>query len=254
MRNKLYIATFSKDAVEMAAANGLGLELNHVCISENLDEDKMPKALEYIDKDLKEAKTDRYILHGPFTEIIPGSIDHRAVDLGLERLEEAYELTGTLGLSSMVVHSGYFPLIYYKEWHIEKSLEFWERFLKDKPNFTLYVENVFEDEPFMMKELIDKFNDPRLRMCLDVGHANVMTSADITVTKWIEELGPRIGHVHLHNNWKDKDKHQPLGHGTLDMDEIFQSIKENCSEEVTYTLESTNCRECINWLKERDYI
>ena len=72
----------------------------------------------------------------------------------------------------MVVHTGYEPLMYFKEWHLQRSVEFWRTYMEDKGDFQIYIENVFDDEPLMMKNLIDALDDPRIKVCMDVGHAN----------------------------------------------------------------------------------
>lgn len=255
LRNKLHIATYSKDAIDMAKNFGLGIELNHVCISELLDADKIEETIKWIRSDLESAdlpfpatKNAPILLHGPFTEIVPGAMDHRAVDLALQRMEEAYELCMKIGVDRMIVHSGYFPPMYYKEWHHEKSLIFWDKFLQGKDNFTIYVENSFEDEPFMMSKLMDDFDKPNLKLCLDVGHANVTTPKDLPVEKWIEHLGSRVAHYHIHNNMGTKDTHSSLGDGTMDMSSILRAIAQNNSSAYTLTLESQDCSRCIEWL------
>lgn len=255
LRPRLHIATYSKDATSVAREFDLGIELNHVCISEYLDPDKIGQTLSWIEEDLRAAGQPfpyedgaRIILHGPFTEIIPGSIDHRAVDLGLERLEEAYELCQSIGLNSMVVHSGYFPPMYYKDWHQEKSLIFWDRFLKGKGDFTVFVENSFEDEPYMMARLMDEFDRPNLKLCLDTGHAHVATTEDFPVEEWIKYLGNRVAHYHIHNNTGIKDTHSSLGEGTMDMVNILNTIEKYNKSDYTLTLESQDCRSCVDWL------
>ena len=259
LRPKLHIATYSKDASLVAKEFDLGIELNHVCISEHLDPDKIHQTISWIENDLKAAGQPfpykagaRIILHGPFTEIIPGSIDHRAVDLGLERLEEAYELCRLIGLNSMVVHSGYFPPMYYKDWHQEKSLLFWDRFLKGKGEFTVFVENSFEDEPYMMARLMDEFDSPNLKLCLDTGHAHVATTEDFPVEEWIKYLGNRVAHYHIHNNTGIKDTHSPLGEGTMDMKKILATIDRHNKSDYTLTLESQDCRSCVQWLASNE--
>lgn len=239
----------------MAKTFGLGIELNHVCISELLDPEKIEDTVKWIENDLGLAglpfpvtKGAPILLHGPFTEIVPGAMDHRAVDLALQRMEEAYELCMKIGVERMIVHSGYFPPMYYKEWHHEKSLIFWERFLRGKDDFTIYVENSFEDEPFMMAKLMDDFDKPNLKLCLDVGHANVTTPKDFPVEKWIEHLGSRVAHYHIHNNMGTKDTHNSLGDGTMDMCSILESIEQNNNSDYTLTLESQDCSRCIEWL------
>lgn len=255
LRNRLHIATYSKDAIDMAKNFGLGIELNHVCISELLDADKIEETIKWIKSDLESADLPfpatndaPILLHGPFTEIVPGAMDHRAVDLALGRMEEAYELCMKIGVDRMIVHSGYFPPMYYKEWHHEKSLIFWDKFLQGKDNFTIYVENSFEDEPFMMAKLMDDFDKPNFKLCLDVGHANVTTPKDLPVEKWIEHLGSRVAHYHIHNNMGTKDTHSSLGDGTMDMSSILRAIAQNNSSAYTLTLESQDCSRCIKWL------
>lgn len=272
MKDRIYIATFSQEAVNMAKKYGLGLELNHICISENLDEDKIESTRNEIAADLETIGGRVPILHAPFTELCPGSIDHRAVELAMDRLKEAYAVAAEFGIKKMVVHSGYMPWLYFKEWHLEKSLDFWRAFMADKPaDFCLCIENVFEDEPYMLKELAGKLDDPRVGICLDIGHANVMTgksdlalgkalragvsgSGVLSVPQWIGVLGAHIKHFHLHNNDGNADMHDSLQRGTLDAKEIFETIKRCCGQDVTFTIESRTCEDTIRWLAENKYI
>jgi len=251
LNEKIYLATFSENAVEVARENGVNLELNDICISEMLDPERREETLSTMRKELADCGSQDAILHGPFTEIIPSSIDHRAVDFGMQRIEEAYEVAEALGIKRMVVHTGYVPLMYYKNWHLERSLEFWSRFMSDKPaDFQLFIENVFDDEPLMIKDLIDGLNDPRIRVCLDVGHAHVVTLPEYDVYQWIEILGHRIGHFHIHNNDGTKDTHQDLTDGSLDMKRVLDAVREHCTEDVTFTIESRTCAENVKWLIE----
>ena len=70
----------------------------------------------------------------------------------------------------LVVHSGYVPLVYYKEWFTEKSIEFWKRFLGklDKDVIFCY-ENVMEDSPDMLYDIVSEVNDERFGLCLTWG-------------------------------------------------------------------------------------
>ena len=211
MKDRIYLATFSEKAVETAGRLGLKLELNDLCISENLDGDKIENTLAEMKRELAASGSPDAIVHGPFTEIIPASIDHRAVDLGMQRLEEAYQACRSLGLGRMVVHTGYLPALYFKEWNHEKSVWFWKKYMEDKPSdFRIYIENVFEDEPLMLKKLVEEIADPRVSLCLDVGHANAVTCPEYDIYDWIRILGSHIGHFHLHNNDGTRDSHGPL--------------------------------------------
>ncbi len=261
MGDRFYIATFSENAVSVARRYGFGIELNDFCISENLDQDKLTESLDRSRRQMTEAginadepseTASRVILHGPFTEIIPASIDHRVVSLGKERLEEAYEAARILGVRRMVVHSGYVPLLYFKDWHHEKSLTFWRDYMAGKPaDFQLYIENVFEEEPLMMRHLVEELDDSRIRLCLDIGHANAMTSQEYGIPDWVRILGPYIGHFHLHNNDGKSDQHGALDQGTMDMEQVFAAIETYCREDVTMTIESRTCESSAKWLNQR---
>lgn len=102
-QNQLFIATFSNDAVRLARAYGIGLELNHTCISEMLDLSNRDTLLEEIRRDMDASGVDtpqKLLLHGPFTEIYPAAIDYRARELGMQRLNEAYAVAAALGVTA----------------------------------------------------------------------------------------------------------------------------------------------------------
>ncbi len=255
IKEKLYIATFSKDAVGCAREYGVGLEINHTCISEALDEGNRERLLSEIRADAAAASATELVVHGPFTEIHPSAIDYRVRELGMERLNQAYDVCAALGVNRMVVHTGWLPFIYFKNWYVDEGSRFWQKFMADKPSdFNIYIENVLEDEPYMPLDLVKRIDDPRVRLCLDIGHANAMTQADISVEKWIETLGPYIGHFHLHNNDGTGDSHSAFGCGNMDMERILSKISECCPSEATLTIEARDARSCLEWLKERDYL
>lgn len=58
-----------------------------------------------------------------------------------------------------------------------------------------------------LKQLGDKFD--RLCYCLDIGYANIDPTFDFK--QYVDELGPRIAHLHLTDNYGRKDDHQPPG-------------------------------------------
>ena len=251
LKERLYIATFSKDAVKVIKENRANIEVNDTCISENLDD--IPKIRGIIKAEIEESGAERVFIHGPFTEIHPAAIDHRIVEAGLVRLNEAYEAIKDFS-KDMVVHSGYVPFIYIPVWQVERSIEFWKEFMKDKPkDFHIYIENVLEEEPDMLKEIVKGVADDRVKICLDVGHANVMMKEG-HVYRWVEYLGKDIGHFHIHNNYGEDDKHLSLGEGAIDYEKFFDVVDKYCDDDVTFTIEDRDCDKSMNWLKERGYI
>lgn len=257
LKDRLYAATFSENFKECIQTFGAGMEINHTCISQSLDDEPGCRSavISAISDDITESGAKKLLLHGPFTEIYPSAIDPRARELASLRLNQAYTIAEHFGVKKMVVHNGWLPFIYFKSWHTEKGAAFWQSFLEDKPdNFILCVENVLEDEPFMLRDMILQAGDPRVRLCLDTGHANAMTQPDICVEKWIEVLGPYISHFHLHNNDGSKDSHSPFHMGSLNMERILRTAEKFCPEDVTFTVEARDCLSCFIWLKERGFV
>ena len=250
----IYVATYSQNAVEVIKDNGLGIELNDTCYSAMLDKDIREKTVQTMKQEIRDSGAVNVLVHGPFTEIVPASIDHRAVDMGIERLNEAYEICSTIGVKKMIVHSGYMPPLYVKEWHNDRSVEFWNRFMEDKPDdFEIAIENVLEDEPVMMKNLIDRLPDPRISLCLDIGHANWSGNSDYSIDDWIKILGHDLTHFHFHNNDGKSDQHNPINEGSMDIKKVLESISKYCDNDVTITIESRVCRESAEWLKDYVY-
>lgn len=249
----LYIATYSEKATETIRENGLGIELDDICISEMLDEERIEETLANMREEVRASGAKDVIIHGPFTEIIPSSIDHRAVDMGFQRLNQAYGACRAMGVNRMVVHSGYMPPLYLKGWHTDRSVWFWNRYMKNKPDdFHICIENVLEDEPVMMKELIDRLADPRISLCFDVGHANWSTNGEYVLKDWIKILGDDITHFHLHNNDGKRDLHNAVGDGAVNMAEIMEAVVKYCKRDVTLTIESRAYDE--NALRFKNYV
>ena len=256
MTRQIYLSTFSHMATREISSYGIGIEYNQFCISKWLDDDAIDDTLDRMRGqavkcgiDLEEDR-EKAIVHGPFCEIAPASFDHLFRELAMKRLDQAAAGTMKLGLRRMVVHTGYVPQIFYPEWHIKESIGFWQSFLRDKPDdFNVYLENVMDEEPEMLSEIVVGVDDPRMRICLDVGHVNVCS--DTGVVRWIEKIGPLIAHFHLHNNDGKNDLHAPLTEGTIDMDEVLRAIDDFCPEDATLTIESRKCHESIRWLLDR---
>ncbi|MGQ9688391.1 MAG: sugar phosphate isomerase/epimerase family protein [Desulfobaccales bacterium] len=75
------------------------------------------------------------------------------------------------------------------------------------------LENVYERDPNLIKEVIRRIDLPNVQVCLDVGHLNAFGGGDFQ--NWLDTLWPVIGHLHLHDNQGQYDDHQALGTGTV---------------------------------------
>jgi sugar phosphate isomerase/epimerase len=249
--DRFYVATVASDAADVADEYKLGIEIDEFCTASNMD-DKNFKGFDISVKN-KMKISQKHIFHAPFNELFPAAVDPLALKLANKRFEQSFSLSCDYGIKRMVVHSGYVPVLYFKSWFHEKSVEFWKKFMSDKPeDFHIMIENVLEDEPYTLAKIIEGINDKRVSACLDIGHAHC--KSDVDLIEWIEVLGPFIGHVHLHNNDKTYDCHWPLGNGTMNMNKIMEVLKKNSPENITFTVENQECRESIEWLVKNGWI
>ncbi len=243
-RNKLYVSTTASDAVTVARRWGLGLEIAEFCTAWNMDEKR-----EETDAALRQALelTPRRVLHGPFNELFPCAIDPSARRLAAYRFGQAVSLAKAYGAGKVVLHGGFQPRMYYPVWYVEQSILFWKEFLSRDPGVEIVVENVLEEQPEMLLEILKGVDDSRLRMCLDVGHVNVYSP--VPVMTWLERCAPYIHHFHIHNNDGSWDTHSALNEGTIPMRQLLAAIGQLCPD-ATVTLELLEAEPSVKWLLE----
>ena len=90
-------------------------------------------------------------------------------------------------------------------------------------NVTLLVENTPNDlaTPERLKELLRSLHYPDLGICLDTGHAHMMSS----VHQAFAILEDRIRSTHVHDNKRDRDAHLWPGEGNIDWNQTMQSFR-----------------------------
>ena len=239
-KERLFLSTIADDAVQTAREFGLGVELAQFCLAENMDKTP-PDVQASLDAALE---VPRRVLHAPFAELCPAAIDPLVREVAKRRFLQAAALAKRYGAEKMVVHSGFIPLVYYPEWFAPQSAAFWREFLNDVDGLTLCVENVMETSPDALRQIAEQVNDPRLRICFDVGHAFCQSGE---LAPWLDALAPYISHVHLHNNHGTFDEHLGLPDGTLDMAAVIRQL-EALAPQATYTLEVRSARASVEWL------
>jgi len=138
--------------------------------------------------------------------------------------------------------------MYYPIWYVEQSVVFWKEFVETvSADMVLCLENVLETEPYMLKDIVAGVDDPRLRLCLDVGHVNAYSQ--IPVQTWLEDWAPYLSHYHIHNNDTSADTHQPLFEGTMDLKQLLKEIQ-RLTPDATVTLELYESESSLVWMKE----
>jgi sugar phosphate isomerase/epimerase len=77
---------------------------------------------------------------------------------------------------------------------------------------------------------------PDLKLTLDTGHANIGNPGGRRILEFIEKFGHRIGHLHVSDNFGERDDHIPLGAGNIDFAKIVSELKQ-CGYDDTATFE-----------------
>lgn len=244
-RENIYLSTIASDAPIYGREYGLGLEIAEFCTAWNID-----RRFELTDSRVQESMQgiSRSILHAPSNELFPCAIDEKARELAAYRYRQAIDLAKRYGSKKVVIHGGYHPWMYYPVWYVGQSVAFWKEFLKEDPGVEIVLENVLETQPDMILDILEGVDDPRLRMCFDVGHINAYSY--IPIMDWLETCAPWIGHIHVNNNDGREDLHQGLQDGIIPMKELLQRIESLCPE-ATITLEMTETKSSLEWLREK---
>ncbi len=178
-------------------------------------------------------------IHAPFNDLNPGSLDPRIFDATRIRFEEALEAARFLGARVAVFHPGFDRWKYGGQNHlwVERSLELWPDLIKRAGEIgcKIGLENIFEEAPDLLLELLQKLDSPWMGHCFDVGHWHLFSRADLE--EWFAALGPYLVHAHVHDNFGRRDDHLPVGEGVIRFDSFFRRFKD-LPVKPTITLEA----------------
>ena len=247
-KTRLYISTTASDAHDVAKTNGLGIEIAEYCTAWNMDDEFT--ATDAVVREKLEG-IERKVLHAPFNELFPCAIDRKARALAAERYRQAIGLAKTYGATKVVVHGGYNPWIYYPVWYTEQSIIFWKEFLEQDLGVEIVLENVLETDPQWLLDIVKGVGNPRLKLCLDIGHVNAYSK--IPLNDWLENWAPHISHFHIHNNDTSWDTHSPLTEGTIPMKDLLEKAYLLCPD-ATFTLELMEAEASVKWMAETGLI
>ena len=194
------------------------------------------------------------IIHGPYADLCPGSRDCEIRRISRLRMEQAYEVANSLGAKKIIYHNGYTPRTYtYIEWK-ENVYNYWNDFMKGKNSMSVTIENVLDEDYELMYDLIKRVKHNNFYACLDIGHINAYSK--YKVNEWIDALSFKLNHIHLHNNYGDKDSHLSISKGNMNIIKILHRLKE-VKKDLTVTLEivdSQELKESLDILVKEEFI
>lgn len=173
----------------------------------------------------------RVTLHGPFSDLSPGSIDPMIRSVTRKRFEQLLAVVPQFRPISVVCHAGYEIKRYgylYDEW-FRQSVETWRWFAEgvNRRGSRLVLENVYEAGPEDLAPLFDALRPQNVGFCLDTGHQSAFSRSSLG--SWLGGLSRNLAQVHLHDNCGDQDQHLALGQGEIDFSILFRFLEAHFS-------------------------
>lgn len=178
-------------------------------------------------------------IHAPFMDLSPGALDRLVREATRLRFRQLMEMAEILRPSVVVFHPGY------DRWRFGGNRDRWLRHAVDtfrpivesagKIGCIAAVENIFEEEPSTLKELLESIPSPLFRHCFDVGHWNLFSR--IGMEEWFAELGVYIAEAHIHDNCGTADDHLPIGEAGIDFP-LFFRLMERHAPKAAWTIEA----------------
>ena len=167
--------------------NGLGIEVQGFYNPNLIDTRESEELLLQYKKVLQDFKYGRS-LHAPFWDLNLGTKNPMVKEATMKAFNYAYKVAKELGCTEIVVHNGFVPNTSFYEGWARNAVAFWNEFFSDKDNsITMMVENQCEEDSTVLKMEIDAVNDPRLKVCLDIGHAHA--NSNMSVEEWDSTYG-----------------------------------------------------------------
>jgi len=179
-------------------------------------------------------------MHGPFIDLAHYSSDVDIREVCRKRYHQAFDIAEELGACYILFHSQYNPIIRverYRSMFHKGNMEFWPEFIEraDAMGIPIYLENMFDDTPGPMCDIVDDLDSPALKLCIDVAHAAIFS--DLSLADWIAAYGTNLAHVHINDCHGDTDDHLGLGMGSLDLADAFAQLRAT-GQPLRYVLET----------------
>lgn len=180
---------------------------------------------------LKKQGISVFQIHGPWVFPPKDSTEADRAEL-FGKMTKALGIARFFGAKYMAVH----PLMPYGANSPEGAGEVYEinkKFFSalasvaGKLGVTLCLENMpFPEFPLSeaekILELIKDISSPHLRLCFDVGHANIF---DKRIGEVIREVGADyVKIIHAHDNLRDRDAHLPPYSGNVDWGDVCEAL------------------------------
>jgi sugar phosphate isomerase/epimerase len=179
--------------------------------------------------------------HAPFMDLRPGALDDKIRRTSIDRIKQVFDLAPYFHPIKIVCHASFDERYYIfgDDLWLEASVKTWKELIALAEGYQTVValENIYERNPHILRRLFDVLHSDSICFCFDTGHFNVFSIEPLNV--WLKEMGRYFGHLHLHDNFGQRDEHLPVGCGTFPFAEFFQALHK-MKVKPTVTLEAHN--------------
>ncbi|MFA5577116.1 MAG: sugar phosphate isomerase/epimerase [Tissierellaceae bacterium] len=241
MERKMLYAISSIQELDVNKLNKLelGLEIQDFVGPNMTEERRQSLTIEYMEK-LKHLRGIKAI-HGPFLDLKPASPDKMIREISHKKYLDTLKIARQLDVNYLIFHSQINP--YLNEPNLKKlnnnqAKEFWQAIMEEVPDFkgTIVIENIFEEEPDMLVELIETIAMPNIRINLDIGHANL---GKVPLETWFKSLREYISYIHIHSNNGKYDQHRsPSDERIGELYSLLDKYNINPSLSLEYKIEN----------------
>lgn len=215
------------ESLSLAEKYGFGFEYNDFFSPDVLDD------TERLEETVRRYKSvglpKRCTLHGAFLDVLVFSEDREIRECSEMRVIQSIEAAKTVGAEAVIFHTNHNPLLtaesYRKNW-IERNELFWREVLEKCGDVSVYMENMFDDSPYMLARLSERLSDCKsFGVCLDYAHA-VSFGRNTPIDEWVKCLAPYVRHLHINDNDLKDDLHLAVGSGKIDWHQFSEYYSE----------------------------
>jgi len=171
-----------------------------------------------------------YSVHAPWADTNLSADDDSIRGRIIERLQESVRWAGQIEAHALVFHPGWRTFVESSSpsrgWRLNLESVRMVLGCAQEHGVEALIENVPGPTPFYLKTVRDftRFFEElgvEAGMTLDVGHSNLIGETEL----FLEGFGPRIRHIHAHDNLGDADNHLPIGGGGVRWEETMAAIR-----------------------------
>lgn len=181
--------------------------------------------------------TGRRGMHGPYEGLDMDNKDPEMRRIVTARYLRALEAADQIGARQMVLHSPYTRWYTWNRWnkpnYAETKLARIHDILspvvasaRDK-GITLVIENIFDTDPALRREMVDSFGSAAIALSIDTGHAHLARrmSGAPPVDYFVRDAGAQLAHMHLQDLDGHADRHWAPGEGEIHWPEVFRALQ-----------------------------